>query len=126
MDSLSNNDKIALARQFNLVVRAINDYQIKNWRYLEEQGFKELIKKEKEILFFVEHLLLSSAIILYEEPDSLVIDVENFCNDLKSQLSYCKVDHAEKLVTRALLLASSISGLSPDFFKSREEMVEYS
>ncbi len=126
MDSLSNNDKIALARQFNLVVRAINDYQIKNWKNLEEQAFKELIKKEKEILFFVEHLLLSSANILYEEPASLVIDVENFCKDLKSELSFCKLDHAEKLVSRAVLLASSISGLSPDFFKLREQMVEYS
>ncbi len=75
MDSLSNKDKVALAKQFNIIVRAINEYQVNNWAMRDEQEFKELIKKEKEILLFVEQLLDRSTNVLFDEPSSLVVDV---------------------------------------------------
>lgn len=125
MDYLSNKEKIALAKQFNLVVRAINEFQVENWKNLEEHGFKELIKTEKEILFFVECFLLSTESIFYEKPAALVIEVEKFCEDLKSELKCCNVHRATTLVSRASLLASSIYGLSPGQSKSIKQEFEY-
>ena len=113
MDSLSNRQKVALAKQFNLIVRAINDFQLSNWGKREEFEFKELVKIEKEILLFVEHLLESSTYIINEEPSSLVIDIENFSEDLKMQLKYSKLPQALNLASRATILASSISGFAP-------------
>ena len=78
MDSLSSSDKVALARQFNLIVRAINDYQVTNWTKLGEKDFNILIKKEREILHFVERLLESSAPIQFDELYLLVEDLEGF------------------------------------------------
>ena len=128
MDSLSNKDKVALAKQFNIIVRAINEYQVNNWAMRDEQEFKELIKKEKEILLFVEQLLDRSTNVLFDEPSSLVVDVENFSEDVKMQLKYSKLKQASNLATRTTLLASSIFGYLPDTKKrtSLSEIEYYS
>jgi len=118
LNNLSNRQKVALAKQFNLIVRAINDFQLLNWAKREETEFVELVKKEKEILFFVERLLDRSTCIINDEPSLLVVDVANFSEDLKMQLKYSKLGQALNLISRATLLASSISGFAPSHSKS--------
>jgi len=113
VNNLSDRQKVALAKQFNLIVRAINDFQLTNWVKREELEFRELVKKEKEILLFVEHLLDRSTYIINEEPSTLVIDVENFSEDLKMKLKYSKLKQALNFASRATILASSISGFAP-------------
>ncbi len=121
LDNLTNKDKVALAKQFNLIVRAINDFQINNWVKRDEDQFRELIKKEKEILFFVERLLDRSTNVLHDAPSILVVEVENFSEDLKMQLKYSTLDQALNIVSRTILLASSIFGCAPSYANANSD-----
>lgn len=108
MDHLSERDKVALARQFNLIVRAFNEYQIKNWAKLCDHDFDVLIKKEKQILQFVERLLNSATKVNYKKPSSLVAEVESFSDDLKKRLENSQLPEATNLLSNTSVLASAI------------------
>ncbi len=99
MEFLSNTDKVVLARQFNLIVRAINDYQISNWAKIDERDFNELIKKEREILSFVEQLLESSSPIQMNQLSSLVVDLECLSKDLRQHLKSSKLSKSSNLIS---------------------------
>lgn len=123
MEYLSDKQKVALAKQFNLIVRAISDFQLTNWGERNKAEFDTLFHKERELLLHVEHLLNRGTILISDDPSGLVIDVENFGEDLRMQLKYCNLNTANELISRSLILASSIFGFAPNFHEKPQKKI---
>jgi hypothetical protein len=112
VENLSLRQKLALAKQLNLIVRAINDYQLSNWDKRNDPLFNDLMQNEKDFLFLVEYLLDNTTEIITEEPIYMVIDCENFSEDLRVRLKKCKLIQAVDLISRSIIIISTVLGFN--------------
>jgi len=108
VENLTNKQKVAIARQFNLIVRTINDFQIAHWAERELTEFEVLLRIEKEILFYVEKLLENSRNVFAEEPSGVVLEAEKFCSDFNRQLKSNRLNKIIESSAKALFLLQSI------------------
>ena len=116
MYNLSYKQKLSIARQLNLVVRTINDFQLVNWKKRNETVFNELQNGEKKILSFAGCLVEDLACVSVSDPVVFVNEIVNFIDDLRIQLKYCQLNEAVDLITKSNQIFASI--LQPALFST--------
>ncbi len=114
MGTLNAQQLIEIAKQFKVIARSINDFQIDNWDDLSTEQFNRLNKSERDILFSVQDLIAQSVVILAENSEELITKIEEATSRIETSLKQIEnINSAIEIATAAVFITSAIISQNP-------------